>query len=55
MDTLQETKRNVEKLSDSLIGEDWDNYEEEDTYVNDYIKHYEAYIDVELNYYYKYL
>lgn len=55
MDTLQETKRNVEKLSQSLIDEEWDNYEDDDSYVNDYIKHYESFIDSELNYYYKFL
>ena len=55
MNTLEKTKKNVEELSSLLINDEWESLEEEDSFVNDYIKKYEEYVNTELNWYYKLL
>ena len=56
MNTLEKTKKDVEQLSESIIDEQWESWDEYcDDYIEDLTRKYDAYISSELNYYYKFL
>ena len=56
MNILTKTKKDVEQLSESLIDEQWESWDEYcDDYIEDLTRKYDSYISSELNYYYKYL
>ena len=56
MNTLTKTKKDVEQLSESLINEEWESWDEYcDDYIEDLTKKYDDFISSELNYYYKFL
>lgn len=57
MKELEQTKKKVEKLQYSLIGEEWDEFstEESDSLLEDYTRKYDGFIANELEFYYKFL
>ena len=60
MNTLTKTKKDVEQLSESVINEEWESWDEYcddyyDDYIEDLTKKYDDFISSELNYYYKFL
>ena len=56
MNTLTKTKKDVEQLSESIINEEWESWDEYcDDYIEDLTKKYDDFISSELNFYYRFL
>ena len=56
MNTLEKTKKDVEQLSESIINEQWESWDEYcDDYIEDLTRKYDSYISSELNFYYRFL
>lgn len=53
---IKKIKENVAKMQNALVGiDDWDNYEEDDSLLQDYTNKYDRFISDELSYYFRLL